>query len=197
MTAMGILDRLMRASVDRALRMQPKRVSKVADEYLYAAPRVRDEIETIRAACRRLIETGLTSSSLGRVAIRRTEHAVTRIAVGTDLTAVDARHLETADRSEADPVVEAAAAAGAAVLAHPPSLMALAGRGRTPDVSIEALAHQAGPVEIIEGPPDGTYGVWVIPTLGAIAAGPDVGDAVTRLEAAERMAAITIAGKEH
>lgn len=196
MTAVGLLDRWMRASVDRALRMQPKRVGKVADEYLYAAPKARDEIEAIRAACRRLVDTGLTSSSLGRVALKRTEHAVTEVTPGTDLTAVDARHLQTADRNEGDAVVEAAAVAGAAVLAHPSSLLALAAAGRTPDTALESLAEQAGVIQIVDAPPSGRPGVWVVMSLGAIGVDSDVGGAVTRLEAAERLAAITLAGKE-
>jgi ribulose-5-phosphate 4-epimerase/fuculose-1-phosphate aldolase len=196
MTAVGMWERWMRSSVERAVRMQPKRVRKVADEYLYAAPGAREEIEEIRAACRRLVETGLTSSSLGRVAIRRTAHAVTQVAPGTDLNAVDARHLETADRSGADPVVEAAAACGAAALAHPSSLMALAAVGRTPERTLKALADQAGPIEIVDRPDPGTEGVWVVPSLGAIAVAGDIGGAVTRLEAAERLAQITLAGKE-
>lgn len=196
MTAVGVLDRWMRASVRRAIQMQPKRVRKVADDYLYAAPSAREDIEEIRSACRRLVGTGLTSSSLGRVAIRRTAHAVTQVVPGTDLAAVDARHLQTADRSVDDPVVVAAAACGAAVLAHPTSLMALAARGRTPETTLTALADQAGPIEIVPTPPSGVEGVWVVPSMGAIAVGNDVGGAVTRLEAAERLAQITLAGKE-
>ena len=195
MTEVGLLDKWMRTSVQRALRMQPKRVSKVADEYLYAAPRAREEIEAIRDACRRLVETGLTSSSLGRVALRRTEHAVTEVTPGTDLSAVDARHLQTADRSEGDLVVEAAAEAGAAVLAHPSSLLALTAAGRVPDTQLAALAEQAGPIEIVDAPPAGRLGVWVVPSQGAIAVDSEVARAVTRLEAAERLAAITLAGK--
>ncbi len=196
MTAVGLLDRWIRASVQRALQMQPKRVRKVADDYLYAAPAAREEIEEIRSACRRLVETGLTSSSLGRVAIRRTAYAVTQVVPGTDLTAVDARHLQTADRSVDDPVVEAAAAFGAAVLAHPTSLMALAAVGRTPVRTVTALADQAGPIEVVDAPPPGEPGVWVVPSMGAIAVGVDVGGAVTRMEAAERLAEITLAGKD-
>ncbi len=193
---MGLLDRWMRSAVQRALHMQPKRVRKVADEYLYAAPAAREEIETIRDACRRLVESGLTSSSLGRVAIRRSAHAVTQIIPGTDLKAVDARHLQTADRSTGDPVVESAAASGAAVLAHPSSLMALAARGLTPARTLTALAEQAGPIDIVDEPRPGEEGVWVVPALGAIAVGDTVAGAVTRLEAAERLAEITLAGKE-
>jgi hypothetical protein len=195
MTSVGLFDRWMRTSVQRALRMQPKRVSKVADEYLYAAPRAREEIEAIRNACRRLVETGLTSSSLGRVAMKRTEHAVTQVEPGSDLAAVDARHLQTADRSKSDLVVDAAAEAGAAVLAHPPSLLALTATGRIPDTQLVALAEQAGPIEIVDEPPLGRSGVWVVPSQGAIAVDSEVAGAVTRLEAAERLAAITLAGK--
>jgi ribulose-5-phosphate 4-epimerase/fuculose-1-phosphate aldolase len=176
--------------------MQPKRVSKVADEYLYAAPRAREEIEAIRDACRRLVETGLTSSSLGRVALKRTEHAVTEVVPGADLTTVDARHLQTADRSVGDLVVEAAAEAGAAVLAHPSSLLALTAMGRVPNTQLGALAEQAGPIEIVDAPPPGRHGVWLVPSQGAIAVDSEAAGAVTRLEAAERLAAITLAGKE-
>jgi ribulose-5-phosphate 4-epimerase/fuculose-1-phosphate aldolase len=193
----GILDRFIRSSSDRALKMQPKRVSKVADEYLYAAPGVRDEVEAVRNACRRLIEAGLTSASLGRIAMKRTDHAVSQIVPGTDLTAVDARHFETADRSLDDPVVEAAAASGAAVLAHPVSLLALAAAGRTPDTSITFLAEQAGRIAIVEALPSDEAGVWILPTLGAVAIAENVEDAVTRLEAAERLAAITVTNREH
>jgi ribulose-5-phosphate 4-epimerase/fuculose-1-phosphate aldolase len=196
LTSVGILDRFIRSSSDRALKMQPKRVAKVADEYLYAAPAVREEIEGVRNACRRLVEAGLASASLGRIAMKRTDHAVSQIVPGSDLTAVDARHFETADRSLDDPVVEAAAVAGAAVLAHPVSLLALAVAGRTPDTSITYLAEQAGPIEIVDALPSDRPGVWILPSLGAVAIAADVDDAVTRLEAAERLAAITVTNRE-
>lgn len=196
MTNMGILDRMIRSSVDRALRMQPKRSQKVADEYLYTSPAARPDVEEIRNASARLVSSGLTTSSLGRVVVRRSDKSVTQVVPGKDLTAVDARHLETVDVNDGDIVVLAAASTGAAVLAHPVSLLALSLTGRTPERSVGALSELAGPIEIAGVLPSYGEGVWIVPSLGVVSVASDVGAAVTRLEAAERLAAITVLTRE-
>jgi hypothetical protein len=197
MNDVGILDRFMRSSVDRAVAMQPRRTKKIADEYLYAAPAARPGIEAIRSAARRLVDAGLSSPGLGGVAVRRSERTVTRVAPGTDLGAVDARHLETVGVESDDPLVSAASAVGAAVLAHPVSLLALAVSKNLDAIdsrSLEALGALAGGVAVAERPT--SEGVWVVPGVGVIAIAVDLMTAVTRLEAAERLAAITLAIRE-
>lgn len=197
MTTVGIIDRLMRSSVDRAIAMQPRRTRRLADEYLYAAPVARPAVEAIRSAGRRLVASGLASTALGGVAVRKSDRSVTRVIPGSDLTAVDARHLETAAASPGDPLAWAAASVGAAVLAHPVSLLAV-----STTVGLDALDRAAGGLWSISGEigTSGTptaEGVWVVPGVGVIAADRDPDGAVTRLEAAERLASITLATREH
>ncbi len=82
---------------------------------------------------------------------------------------------------------------GAAVLGQPVALLALAG-SEPVLADLPALADVAGPVSwgaVPSGP-----GVGVDPAWGAVAAGHDPADAVTRLEAAERLAEITIERRE-
>ncbi len=196
MSDVGILDRFMRSSVERALAMQPRRTKKIADEYLYAAPAARPDIEAIRAAARRMVDAGLSSPGLGAVAVRRSPSTVTRTIPGADLGVIDARHLETVDGASDDPLVGAAMAVGAAVFAHPVSLLALARSGSlgSPDHIVTSLAAAAGPTAVDDRP--AAEGVWVVPGVGVVAAADDPGAAVIRLEAAERLAAITLAARE-
>lgn len=47
---MGVLDRMIKASTEWGMRMQPRRAERVSDEYLYAAPSFRDQVSAIRDA---------------------------------------------------------------------------------------------------------------------------------------------------
>lgn len=203
MMRMGLLDRMMRGSVDRALRMQPGRTREVADEYLYAAPSVRPEVEAIRRAGRHLVMAGLAVTGLGAVAVRRSDVAAVVTRSEADLAAIDHRDLSTIMLD--DPVRDDPAAgrgvlldligggAAAAVWGQPVGLLVLAAGGEGPDPAVApGLAGVAGPI-LLTGTV--TAGVRVVPGAGAAGAGGDPLDAVTRLEAAERLAAITLAAR--
>lgn len=198
MTAVGLLDRLMRRSVDRALDMQPKRVRAVADEVRFAAPSAREEVAAVADAARRLVAGRLALPTLGRVAVRRTDRVAVVTAPGADLSdltgaSMTTVHLDGDDATE-PLLVPIRAGSGAAVLGQPVALLALAGSDPVL-ADLPALAGVAGPVTW-GGVPSGP-GVGVDPAWGAVAAGHDPAEAVTRLEAAERLAEITIERREH
>ena len=103
---------------------------------------------------------------------------------------IDGRSLETVS-ADAGPLARAAAAVGAAVWAHPPALMALAAAGRRVDESVSRdLAECCG--RIVFGAEVTEPGVGVVAGEGVVAAGSTAIDAVARLEAAERLATITL-----
>lgn len=189
----GLLDRLMRSSVDRAVRMQPGRTRRIADETLYASPTVRDEVEAITAAGARMVRAGLSPSTLGRIAVRRSPTSATITAEGVDLGAVDNRSLTTVPLdTDLPPVVAVAGGAAAAVWAWPVRLLAL---GSVPHPEPAHLIAVAGTIAATDRPA-GDPGVWITAT-GVVAVGIDPGDAVTRLEAAETLAAITLERRTH
>lgn len=193
MSDVGVLDRLMRRSVDRALHMQPKRVRDAADEVRFSAPSAREEVAAVRTAAARLVGAGLALPTAGRIAVRRTDRVAAVTVPGADLasssgTAMTTVHLET---EELDSLLLSPirAGAGAAVLGQPVKLLALAAFGaRLADVP--ALASIAGPISW-GSLPEGA-GVGVDTAWGAIAVADDPVEAVARLEAAERLAAVTI-----
>ena len=197
---MGLVDRVMRSSVDRAMKMQPRRVRRIADETRYATPSERPRVDEIRAACTRLATARFSVAGLGLVATSREAGGLTVTEAGADFTDVDARHLVTWSPADAgddvDPrhsllatLYSAIAGGGdidAVVVAHPPHVLAAAASGRLPGAFDGALGSVAGPIG--HGPIDGP-GVWVI-DAGVAAAGHNAVDAVRRLEAADRIAEI-------
>lgn len=190
----GVFDRLMRSSVDRAMRMQPGRTRRIADDTLYASPTVRADVEAITAAGARMVRAGLAPSTLGRIAVPRSRGTVTATADGVDLAELDNRSLETIPSDTDLPHVRAVAnGADAAVWAWPVRLVALGG---TPGGGPRHLLDAAGPIEVV-AEPQPEPGVWIIPDDGVVAVGTDPGDAVTRLEAAEALAAITLARRDN
>jgi ribulose-5-phosphate 4-epimerase/fuculose-1-phosphate aldolase len=193
MIAVGLLDRMMRSSVDRAMRMQPRRTSKVVDEFLYSAPSARDEVAAVHAAAARLVTAGLSPLTLGSVAVRRSATKATITALDADLSAIDNRHLETVDIDDgASPALAAIrAGAAAAVWAFPPHLMAAVAQGvAMPETG--RLASAAGPIAVAGSLGEARSGLTVVTGEGAVAGHDDPLAAVTRLEAAEAMARIAI-----
>ena len=186
------IDRAIRSSVDRAQKMQPRRVRRVAEETLYSAPAQRSLVEDLRSAGEYLISAGLGTRAGSVVAVRRSDRSVAVTRTDTDLTAVDGRSIETAPVApDGDPVARTAALVGAAVWAHPPALLALAARGGSVDASTSrGLAGRCGP--IVSGDDLREPGVGVVAGEGVLAAGSSAVDAVARLEAAERLAPITL-----
>jgi hypothetical protein len=178
----GIVSRLMKGSVDRALEIQPRRTSKVRDEYLYAAPSARELVAEVADAGRRLVEGGLAPRTAGAIAVRRNETNATRTAVGADLSTLDNRQLESVDISRGDPVVSAVRYDDAVILCWPPALSALdepldpvpSLAERMPDVALEMgpgrIVHQAD-------------GSWLV-------LAPTVTEAIEWIEVAEHAARI-------
>lgn len=186
-------DRAIRSSVDRAQKIQPRRMRRVADETLYSAPSQRGTVEDIRRATGFLLASGLGTRAGSVVAVRRNDRSVAMTRPDSDLEAVDGRSLETVtvESYGAHPVVRAAIDFGAAVWAHPVSLLALAAAGRSADRSLSKdLADRCG--VLISGTSLEHPGVAVVTGEGVLAVGETAVDAVSRLEAAERLAAITL-----
>lgn len=177
----GIVDRLMRGSVERALKMQPRRTTTIRDELLYAAPQTRDLVASISAAGRRLVDGGLAPRTAGAIAVRRSPTSATRTRPGADLGALDNRMLESVDIDD-DPVLAALRHDGAAIRCWPPALVAAGGLA---DV-VPSLAERLPVVSGVPGPhrlvadPDGSW----------IAIAPDVGTAIEWIEIAEHAARI-------
>ena len=92
---MGILDRLMRSSVDRALKMQPRRVQRVADETRYTSPMERPLVDAMRDAGRRITRFGFDVGDLAAIAVRRDLGSMTVTDWGADLGDLDGRALVT------------------------------------------------------------------------------------------------------
>lgn len=184
------IDRAIRSSVARAQRMQPGRVRRVAEETLYSSPAQRPLVEDVRSARDYLVSTGLGTAAASTVAVRRTDRTVAVTREGSMAAEIDGRSLETVS-ADAGPLARAAAAVGAAVWAHPPALMALAAADRRVDESVSRdLAECCG--RIVFGAEVTEPGVGVVAGEGVVAAGSTAIDAVARLEAAERLATITL-----
>jgi hypothetical protein len=121
----GLINRWMKGSVDRALAMQPRRTSRVRDEYLYSAPSARELVAEVADAGRRLVDGGLAPRTAGAIAVRRNETTATRTALGADLSNLDNRMLESVAIDRGDPVVSAVRYDDAVILCWPPALSAL------------------------------------------------------------------------
>ena len=177
----GVLSRLMQRSVDRAMRMQPKRTARVRDDLLYAAPANREIVEEIADAGRRIVDGGLAPRTLGAIAARRSGSKVIVTAEGCDLGSIDNRTLETAD-ADADGWWTTALRHGdAAIRAWPPALVAVG-----PFEPIAGLAERCP--AITEGPAGDSVAVTGDGTCLAIAG--TVAAAIAGLEIAEHAAQI-------
>jgi hypothetical protein len=198
---MGFLDRMMRSSVDRALKMQPRKVQRVADETRYTSPKERPVVDAIRAAGARVSRMRFDVGDLAAIAVRRDLGAMTVTEFGADLADIDGRCLAT--WIPGDPETAAGAtvdarnaqlfaaltsddAVGAVVLAYPPYLMAIDASGDAPPLAGSPLGERAGRIEAggVAG-----IGVWVLGG-SVISAGTSPVDAMARLEAAERLVQI-------
>lgn len=190
----GMIDRLMRSSVDRALKMQPRRTQRVADELLYAAPSAREDVGAVREAGERLVRAGFCPAGLGAIAVRRTPKRAAITAIGADLSALDNRHLESVDLDDRVSPALAALRSGAeaAVYAFPPTLLALVSEGVELFVGVSDLADVAGPVAIVDSVDAIRSGVTVVAGRGVVSGHEDPLAAVARLEAAEALAIITL-----
>lgn len=189
-----MLDRLIRGSVDRAMRMQPRRTRTVVDEYLYAAPEWREQVAAIAAAGRRLVAAGLCPPTAGSIAVRRSPTKAAVTALAADLGSIDNRHLETvALEDKVSPVLSALrAGADAGIWAFPPALMALAATGRTPLALSVELAAVSGEVVMAAGLAEVRGGLTLVAGHGVVCGHESVGSAVARLEAAEALAVMTV-----
>lgn len=188
----GVLDRLMRASVSIAGRIQPRKAFRQADDAVYSSPVSREAVEAIRSAGRRLVSAGLGVNGVAVIAWKRSENRIGVTNAGADLSAIGPSDLTSVPRGDdgagAPVAVKAVrAGAGAAVWSHPVALLALAGDHQVPDAVIEGLAQRAGSIGLAGS---GSFDVTVYPGEGVLAVGSDPIDAVARLEAAERLAAI-------
>lgn len=189
----GVLDRLMRASVSIAGRMQPRKALRQADDAVYSSPISREAVEAVRSAGRRLVAAGLGVNGVAAIVWRRSENRIGVTDAGVDLSALGPAQLSSVARDQEPPphasmaIAAVQAGAAAAVWAHPINLLALAGEGRTPDGTVEPLRQRAGAVGLAGSE---AYDITVYPGEGVLAVGADPVDAVVRLEAAERQAAI-------
>lgn len=188
----GVLDRLMRASVSIAGRIQPRKALRQADDTVYSSPVSREAVEAIRSSGRRLVAAGLGVNGVAMIAWKRSENRIGVTNAGADLSALGAGDLTSVPRTGGDdgasPAVGAVrAGAAAAVWSHPTALLALATEHRVPDAVVGELAHRAGSIGLARS---GSFDVTVYPGEGVLAVGADPVDAVGRLEAAERLAAI-------
>ncbi len=192
---MGVLDRMIKASTEWGMRMQPRRAERVSDEYLYAAPSFRDQVSAIRDAGVHLVQEGMSPSvGGGGIAVRRSAKTAAVTSSGANLGAIDNRHLTTVEVS--DPKFPALAAiragAEAAVWAFPSSLLALANSGIGIEPVSTDLATLTGSVSMIDSLEDAGPGLSVIRGRGVVSGADDVGQAVTRIQAGEALAWMTI-----
>lgn len=188
----GVLDRLMRASVSIAGRMQPRKAFRQADDAVYSSPVSREAVEAIRSAGRRLMAAGLGVNGLAVIAWKRSENRIGVTNTGADLSALGPSDLSSVPRNEDSAgssvaVSAVRSGAGAAVWSHPVELLSLAADLRVPDALVDPLAQRAGSIGLTGS---GSFDVTVFPGEGVLAVGSDPIDAVARLEAAERLAAI-------
>lgn len=178
----GIVSRWMKGSVERALEMQPRRTSRVRDEYLYSAPSAREAVAAIADAGRRLVDGGLAPRTAGAIAVRRTDDGATRTEPGVDLSVLDNRKLQAVKIEGDDAVVSALRFDAAAILCWPPALSALEGplepvrslAGLLPEITDEL-----GPARIVSND-DGSW----------LALAPTVTQAIEWIEIAEHAARI-------
>ncbi len=191
-----MFDRLMRGSVERAMKMQPRRTQRVADEFLYSSPSAREEVAAIRQVGARLVGGGLSPPSAGSIAVRRSDTKAGVTLAGADLGAIDNRSLETVDLTDRATPALAGLRAGsnAAVYAFPPHLLALIAAGGEIEPMVSDLADRVGEVTIAASVDDVRSGLTVLEGRGVVATHDDVLDALGRLEAAETLARITIIG---
>lgn len=186
----GIFDRVMRASVTVAGRMQPRKALRQADDTLYAAPTSRETVQALKSTGERLVASGVAVNGSTVLGWRRSAHRIGVTVEGADLLALGPGMLTSVgsdDAGHAQAVVEAIrAGAGAAVWAHPAALLALAASGRLPEGVVKELADRSGRI----GWPADEADVIVHPGLGVLARGADLSDAAARLEAAERLSEI-------
>jgi ribulose-5-phosphate 4-epimerase/fuculose-1-phosphate aldolase len=195
---MGMLDRLMRSSVDRAMRMQPRRTQRVADELLSAAPSNREEVGALAEAGRRLVVGGLTPPTLGALAVRRADSHATLTMPGVDLSAIDNRTLESVaiDDRSSPAMAGIRAGAAAAIHAFPPHVIALAEAGLELEPLVGTLADRAGLLVVVGSLDEVATGLSFIPGGGVLATHQTALAAVERLEAADMLAHIQIM-KQH
>lgn len=179
---MSLIDRAIHASAQMALRIQPRRVDRVAGELLYSSPSKREDVAEIRRVGILMVSAGLTPPGLGRIALR-SGRSVTVTEGSLDL--VDARHLRPA--SDDDLLVRAAARVGAALLAFP-----------------EGILSGAQPIEIAGLTPTPTSrtdditaaGIFVT-SQGVISVAPDLQTALDQLMATELLVKVGLNRKEH
>ena len=192
---MGALNRMIKASTEWGMRMQPRSAERLSDEYLYAAPSFRDQVSAIRDAGALLVQAGLSPSvGGGGIAVRRSAKTTTVTSPGANLGAIDNRYLTTVDVG--DPRFPALTAirggAETAVWAFPSSLLAVANAGEGIELLSTDLGILAGPVSVIDSLEDAGPGLSVIRGRGVISGADDLGQAVTRIQAAEALAWMTI-----
>ena len=189
-----MFDRLMRGSVDRAMKMQPRRTQRVADELLYSSPSARDEVAAIREVGARLVGGGLTPPSAGSIAVRRSDTKVGVTLAGTDLASIDNRSLETVDLSDRSTPALAGLRAGsnAAIYAFPPNLLALVAEGGVIEPVVSDLADRVGDLTIATHLDGIRTGLSILTGRGVVATHDGPLEALARLEAAETLARITI-----
>ena len=194
MTSGGVFDRLMRASVDRAQRMQPKRTQRVADELLYASPAARDDVAALRTAAARLVEVGIMLPTIGAVALRRSDDRAMVTIAGTDLTQIDNRSVESVPLADRRTPAMAGLRAGgnAAVHGFPPHVVALCEAGEAWDESVSDLVDMAGAVRVVSEVDDIRTGLTVLTGRGVVSTHDDPVAAAARMEAAEVLARMTI-----
>lgn len=181
---MGVVDRMIRRSVERAGRMQPRRVQQSVDETLFASPSQRADVERLRSASRTLVDMHLAIPGHTMLAVRRTEHSLTVNRSDADLASLDARSLITIDLRDpqvddvapcAEHAIRLMGDALSVVVAHPAALLAL---GEIPDGTQHGLHSEAR--------------VHIEPGVGVVAIGADPPTLVMAMTAAERAAEITL-----
>lgn len=178
----GIVSRWMKGSVDRALEMQPRRTSRVRDEFLYAAPSAREAVAAIADAGRRMVEGGLAPRTAGAIAVRRTDDSATRTEPGADLSDLDNRKLQSVKIESGDALVNALRFDAAAILCWPPALSALERPlDAVPSLSglLPEITNELGPARIVST----VDGSW-------LALAPTVAQAIEWIEIAEHAARI-------
>jgi hypothetical protein len=192
----GVLDRLMRASVSMALKVQPRRAFRQADHTLYSSPVSRESLQLLRSAGRRLVGGGIAVNGMTAIGWRRSENRIGVTADGADLldlgpeslTSVSVAGLDEVTGPAAEVVRAVREGAAAAVWAHPPRLLAMAAGGRVPSRVVGELADRAGTIGL--GDHGVRFDVTVFPGAGVLAIGTDAADAAIRLEVAERLASV-------
>ena len=180
----GMISRLMKGSVDRALRMQPRRAGAVRDEMLYAAPSARELVAEIANAGARLVEAGLSPRVGGVIVVRKSEGSGTRTLADADLGSIDNRSLETVSLGSGDPVLSSLEHGDAVIKAWPPELLAVGS-----DLEIVPSMALMVPDISTEFGPDR---IVILPDGVCIGIGPSVGKVIGWLESANHAARIQL-----